>query len=222
MKLNRKLIRIALIIALSGIAYSVPKLIYEFWYVPLEHLRKNATAGSLDVIIVPGIPYDGTNWGRIMKWRVHWSVLLYKNGLTKNIIYSGSAVYTPYSESMIMAMYAEKMGVPAEHIFIENKAEHTTENLYYSWELAKKYKMKRIAFATDPFQSYKIAPYIKELKLDVSLLPMVLPLMDKINMKDYEIDSRKAYTLKFISIEERLSPEERDFHSRGGRIRHEK
>ncbi len=219
MKLNRKLIRIALIIALSGIAYSIPKLIYEFWVVPLEHLRKNAAGDSLDVIIVPGIPYNGVKWGRIMKWRVHWSVLLYKNGFTKNIIYSGGAVYTPYSEAMIMALYAEKMGVPREHIFVETKAEHTTENLYYSWELAKKYNLKSIAFATDPFQSYKIAPFIKELDLDVSLLPMVLPLMDQLKMKDYEIDSRKAYTLKFISIEERLSPEERDFHSRGGRIR---
>ena len=221
MKLNRKLLCAAAFFILSGIAYAIPRLWYEFYHRPAVYLQQAAASAPLDAIIVPGIPYNGGNWGFIMKCRVHWSVLLYRQGFAKNIIYSGGAVYTPYTEATVMALYAEKMGVPKEHIFIETKAEHTTENLYYSWRLAKKYGFRKIAFATDPFQSYKIAPYIERLKLDVSLLPMVIPLMERMKMKDYSIEAHKAYTLKFISIEERLSPEERDFHSRGGRIKHE-
>src|ERR1700751_3639559 len=57
-----------------------------------------------DAVIVTGIPYDSANgkWDYLMKIRVYWSWLLYKNGIAKNIIYSGSAVYTPYMESRIM------------------------------------------------------------------------------------------------------------------------
>src|SRR4051812_801624 len=82
-----------------------------------------------DAIIVPGVPYESSlgKWSDIMKMRVHWSYHLYKEGIAKNIIYTGGAVYTPYVESKIMSMYGEALGVPKENIFIESKAEHSTE-----------------------------------------------------------------------------------------------
>jgi uncharacterized SAM-binding protein YcdF (DUF218 family) len=118
-----------------------------------------------------------------------------------------------------MALYAEKMGVPKEHIFVETKAEHSTENLYYSWQLAKKHGFKKIAFATDPFQSLKVEPYIQKFKINVTMLPMVISIMEHIRMKDYEIESWKAYSLNFVSINKRETKEEQEFYSKGGRIK---
>src|SRR4051812_13441308 len=54
----------------------------------------------LDAIIVPGLAFDSKNWGTLMKRRVIWSWRLYKNGLARNVIYSGAAVYSPYKEAL--------------------------------------------------------------------------------------------------------------------------
>ena len=213
----KKIKRYFILLTLAGLIFTSLHFYYNTILLP-TFLLKEAITKPVDVIIVPGVQYNGLKWNTVMKWRVYWSVYLYKNGLTKNIIYSGSAVYSPYKEANIMAMYAEKMGIPKEHIFVETKAEHTTENLYYGNQLAKEKGFKNVAFATDPFQSHLITPYIKKFNLDVNLIPIAIPLLYKIEMKDFEIESSKAYQLNFISIEKRETPEEREFYSKGGRI----
>ncbi len=216
-----KIKRYFILITLAGFIFSSLHFYYNTFLLP-GFLLKEVVSKPVDAIIVPGVQYNGLKWNTVMKWRVYWSVYLYKRGLTKNIIYSGSAVYSPYNEATIMALYAEKMGVPKEHIFIETKAEHTTENLYYGYELAKEKGFKNIAFATDPFQSNMISPYVQKFNLDVSLVPIAIPILQKIEMRDFEIESSKAYQLNFISIEIRETPEEREFYSKGGRIPVEK
>ncbi len=212
-----KIKRYFIIITIAGFIFTFLNFYYNTFLLP-GFLLKDATAKPLDVIIVPGVQYNGLKWNIVMKWRVYWSVYLYKRGLTKNIIYSGSAVYSRYSEAISMSLYAIEMGIPSEHIFLEIKAQHTTENLYYGYQLAKEKGFKNIAFATDPFQSNMVTPYVKKFKLDVSLVPIYFPILSNAQMKDFEIESSKAYQLNFISIEERETPEERAFYSKGGRI----
>ncbi|MDF2438733.1 MAG: hypothetical protein K0Q95_3109 [Bacteroidota bacterium] len=211
---------ILLCISFAGLLFAHSHFCYNTIYRPTYLFSKAVEQKPLDAIIVPGIPFDGLKWGFVMKWRVFWSVFLYRTGVAKNIIYSGGAVYTPYTESMIMALYAEKLGIPREHIFIETNAEHTTENLYYSWQLAKEKGFKKIAFATDPFQSLQIAPYIPKFDIDVTLLPSVIYFMEHMPVvTDPEIESYKAYKLNFVSIRERETPAQQLFYSRGGRIK---
>jgi uncharacterized SAM-binding protein YcdF (DUF218 family) len=202
----------------AGLLYAHIHFCYNTFYKPAHFLYEAVKTKPLDVIIVPGISYNGGNWNFIMKWRVHWSVFLYKTGITKNVIYSGGAVYSPYTEAVIMALYAERLGIPKDHIFTETRAEHTTENLYYSWKLAKEKGFQKIAFATDPFQSMKIEPYISKFKVDVVLLPMVISFMRDVPMKNYEIESYKAYDLRFKHINDRETKEEQEYYSKGGRI----
>jgi uncharacterized SAM-binding protein YcdF (DUF218 family) len=210
---------ILLLISLSALFYAHVHFCYNTFYKPAYLFSQAVKSGPLDVIIVPGIASYGGKWNFVMKWRVNWSVYLYKAGLTKNIIYSGGAVYSPYTEAVIMSLYAEKLGVPKEHIFVEINAEHTTENLYYSWQLAKEKGFNKIAFATDPFQTYKIEPYIKKFNLDVTLLPSVVSIMEGIAARETDIESFSAYKLNFKSINERETKEEQEFYSKGGRIR---
>ena len=113
----------------------------------LEESRK----APYDIIIVPGVPFEEGNWSWVMKGRVYWSKYLYDNGITKNIMYSGSAVYSPYVEGRIMALYAVALGIPEENVFSETLAEHSTENVYYSYKKARKLGFERIALATDQF-----------------------------------------------------------------------
>lgn len=209
---------IALALIITGLFYGAVYSYYQFFYLPKQSFLRVIHDEPFDAVIIPGIPYDGESWSPVMKWRVHWSALLYHNGLSKNIIYSGGAVYTPFTEAKIMALYGEKLGIDSNHIYIETKAEHTTENLYYSYQLALSKGFRKIGFATDPFQSQRIVPFIKQFNIRVTAVPIVIPMLDNLPMKDYKINAMKAYDPSFVSIKVRETPEQRDFYSRGGRI----
>src|SRR5579871_1824586 len=141
-----------------------------------------------------------------MKGRIYWSKYLFDHGIAKNIMYSGSSVYSPYYEGEVMALYAKALGIPAEHIFTETKAEHSTENIYYSYKKAKKLGFITIALASDPFQSKSLRKFIrKKIDAEVAVIPMVIDTMKMIEptMTDPEIDYQKAYNPNFISLTKR-------------------
>jgi len=126
-----------------------------------------------DAIIVPGIPFTGDSMGYLLRSRIIWSWVLYKNGVTSNIIYSGGAVHTPYQEARVMGLYAQQLGIPAEHIFYDTCAYHTTENLYYSYQMAKAKGFQKIAVASDIYQCFFLRPFIaRKLQNRIDQLPM--------------------------------------------------
>jgi uncharacterized SAM-binding protein YcdF (DUF218 family) len=154
--------------------------------------RENIVHQPFDAIIVPGIPYDGKKWSDVMCLRVLWSKFLYDRGYTKNIIYSGGAVYSPYKESRIMALYAEALGVPKAHIFTEETARHSTENVYYSYYLAKSKGFNNIAVATDPFQTSNLKSYIRKYNFGIKILPTVFDTVATLDHTEPKIDPRSA------------------------------
>lgn len=168
-------------------------------------VEKNKAFLPYDAIIVPGVPFHGENWSETMKMRVCWSKYLYDKGYAKNIIYSGSAVYTEYEEASIMAMYALELGIPKEHIFRDQRAEHSTENVYYSYQVAKKYGFKNLGFATDPFQAKSLKRFIRKFEFPIKLLPIVFDSLDYKNIPDPKINPISARVDNFISIKERES-----------------
>jgi len=159
-----------------------------------------------DAVIIPGVPFDSLqgSWSPIMKIRVYWSYILYKKGIAKNIIYSGSAVYTPYVEARIMAMYAEQLGIPKEFIHTETNAEHSTENVYYSYYLGKRKGFMRMAVASDPFQSKMLHSFARQEDLDLDVLPMVFDSVETMPLDaKIIIDPMNAHIKDFCSIEKR-------------------
>ncbi|WP_430406679.1 YdcF family protein [Fluviicola sp.] len=167
--------------------------------------RKYLPNAPYDAIIVPGVPFDGKHWSEAMQNRVQWSSYLYKKGITKNIIYSGSAVYTEYEEAKIMALYGEALGIPKEHIFTDPRAEHTTENVYYSYRVAKKHGFKKIALATDPFQLNGMRKFIKKFDFPIDLLPIIKDTLLKQDLTEPTIDPSSAKRANFVSIVDRQS-----------------
>lgn len=158
-----------------------------------------------DAIIVPGVPFNDPNMSKVLIGRIYWSYYLYSKGIAKNVIYSGSAVYTPYVEAIIMSMYAKELGVPEERIILETKAEHSIENVYYSYKIARKMGFKKIALATDPFQSRLMKRPSKRLKVDIDFIPFSFEFLDSVIIPDIQIIADKAYVKDFVSIEERES-----------------
>jgi hypothetical protein len=171
-----------------------------------KRLLKTSMKEHYDIVIVPGVPFENGKWSYTMKGRVYWSKYLYEKGITKNIMYSGSAVYSPYCEAEIMALYAEKLGIRKENIFTETFAEHSTENVYYSYKKARKLGFTRIALASDPFQTKMLKRFTRKIvSSGVGLIPFVSDTLSEMEpqMFDPEIDYQKAFVTDFKPLPDR-------------------
>ena len=176
-----------------------------------------------DVIIVPGCPFDGHDWSLPMKGRVIWACYLIKKGIAKNVIFSGGAVYSPYVESKIMALYAEQLGVPKEKIFIEDKAQHTTENVYNSYWIAKNMGFTKIAVATDQFQSNLLMGFTnRRFKLPIAHIPFIVDTLKTIDKVHPVINPESAHVDNFTSIVETQTKWQRFRGTRGKNIKFQK
>ncbi len=175
-----------------------------------------------DAIIVPGSPYnDSSSLRQVMIARIHWAKYLYDKGIAKNIIFSGSAVYTPYFEGLAMKLVADSMGIPKEHTFAETKAQHSTENLWYSAKMAKELGFKKVALATDHIQTKLLKRFIKKRMNNMPCIPIVYDMIDPKQLRNLTlppINDTLAFDPKFVSILERESFWERLRGTRGKHI----
>jgi vancomycin permeability regulator SanA len=212
--LKKTLAYILLFLLLQGCVFLRPSNERQF----IKAKRK----APFDVAIVPGCPYEGKEWSRAMKGRVVWAVYLYKTGMVKNLIFSGAAVYSPYVEGKIMGLYAEALGVPKEHIYIEDKAQHTTENVYYSYHIARKLGFTKIAIATDPFQYRMITGFAnRRFKLPIAEIPFVVDSLEKVDDVYPTIDPSSAKVENFKPIMETQSKWQRFLGTAGKHIKFE-
>lgn len=172
-----------------------------------HYARKSYEAAQemkpFDVVIVPGVPYEGENTTGVVKMRLFWAKHLYDSGYTRNIIFSGSSVYSPYVEGIVLKIMADSLGIPAENTFAETRAEHSTENAYYGWKKARKLGFEKIALATDPFQSGMLRSFIRRFCPGMKAIPIIF---DKMNIDEKElpsIDTSAAFVPDFVSITKR-------------------
>lgn len=168
-----------------------------------QNLENENDSVPYDVIIVPGVPYTDPTFAIILKARLLWSKYLFENKIAKNIIYSGSSVYTPFVEGKIMRIYADSLQIPSEHTFSETQAEHSTENIYYSLLMAKELGFKKVGVATDQYQTLLIARYIKKNCPEVTIIPIEYKKIHLMKTPWPEINPNSAYVNDFVSIVER-------------------
>lgn len=170
-----------------------------------------------DAVIIPGFPHDGKEWNKVIKFRLLWAVHLYENKLAKNFIFSGGAVHSEYNEAIVMALYAIKMGIPKEHVFIETQAKHSSENVFYSLKIAEELGFKNIAVATDPIQGFLLSNYterIRDKKINY-LYMRPHKIRPRKHCPEPKIDYCKAYDPDFIPLKEKKSFWERKKESLG-------
>jgi len=181
---------------------------------------KASAVAPLDVAIVPGLPFRNGSWDTLLKARILWACYLYKAGIVRNIIFSGNAVYTPYKEGKIMALYAKALGVPEEHIWIDTLAEHSTENLYFSYQLACKLHFRTVGIATDPFQCAMLYRFSKKhFTAHFYFLPVVYRYIEPMLSVNPEIEISTAYVEGFVPLTVRKNFRQRMRASRGSRIK---
>lgn len=174
-----------------------------------------------DVVIVPGFPSDSGRMNGVLAERIGWAYYLYKNGFTKHFIFSGAAVYTPYVEAKVMKLYAVQLGIPAEVIYTETTAEHTTENLYYGCRMAKDLGFSKVAFASQAAQTSFMKPFLRKFKLNCDMLPMVMDSLKKFPYQFTHLNAAEAIQPGFVSIEKRQGMIRRYLGTRGHKVKKE-
>jgi uncharacterized SAM-binding protein YcdF (DUF218 family) len=187
---------------------------------PKKRLQKIADIKPVDVVIVPGLPLYHGQWDTLLKTRMLWSEFLIKKGYAKYVLYSGNAVYTPWMEGPSMALIAQQLGIDSTQILIDTIAEHSTENLHYSYLMAKEKGFKSIAVATDPFQCAMLHKFArKNFEEEIYFLPVIYDSIKARTNVEVRIDTTRTKKKNFKSLEERQGYKERLKGTRGKEIR---
>ena len=119
-----------------------------------------------------------------------------------------------------MALYGMKLGVPREDIIIEPRAEHSTENLWYGYHLAREHGLENIALATDPFQNAMLKSFANRKGIPMYFVPAIIDQMKPVFEKTViEIDPESAYVEDFVSIVDRESRTKRFMGTMGLNIK---
>lgn len=199
-----------------------------FYLLILTTISATANAGNkldkidepYDAIIVPGYPFrPNGKMNPIYKVRLYWAYHLYKHGKTKNIIVSGSAVHTPYVEAKVYALYLIELGIDPDDIIIEDRAEHSLENVFYSMEIAKEHGFEKVAVVSDKAHSFMLK-YLAN-KFDHEITADFLPARWRFvitrywNKFDLDIDEQKAYQPGFVHISMKKTETQRGLGTSG-------
>lgn len=207
-----RLILISCVIGLSSCFFLGPS--------PKKRLQKLQALRPLDVAIVPGLPLYNGQWDTLLKTRMLWSEFLIKKGYVKHVIYSGNAVYTPWMEGPSMALIARQLGIDSSRIFVDTLAEHSTENLHYSYLMAKEKGFQSIAIATDPFQCAMLHKFAKKnFEEEIYFLPVIYDSVKARTAVEVQIDTTLTKKKNFKSLEERQGYKERLKGTRGKEIK---
>ncbi|MES2515363.1 MAG: YdcF family protein [Bacteroidota bacterium] len=177
---------------------------------PRKRLQIAESVKPIDIAIVPGLPLYHGKWDTLLKSRLLWSAYLYKKGIVSRVLYSGNAVYTPWVEGPSMALFASQLGIANQDIVVDTIAEHSTENLFYGYHLAKSLGYKTVAIATDPFQCAMLHKYAKKhFKETIYFIPIIYDSIRAQMHMELEIDTALTLKKNFIPIEQRLDYKDR-------------
>jgi uncharacterized SAM-binding protein YcdF (DUF218 family) len=159
-----------------------------------------------DAVVVPGVPLENGKWSYTMKGRILWAKFLYDKGIAKNIIFSGTAVSSPYIEGIVMGQYAVALGVSKDHVFAETIAEHSTENIYYGYQLANKLGFTKVALASDPFQTKSLKSFSRrKVSPGIVMIPMLTDSVQamSVGLKEPVIDLSVSLDKNYIPLKEK-------------------
>ena len=166
--------------------------------------NKGLIDAPYEVVIVPGLPYDTARLNPMLKARILWAKDLYDSGIAQHIIFSGSAVHSPYVEGLVMKMMADSMGIPDRHTFIEDEAHSGHQNVDYGVKLAHKMGFKKIAVATDPIQTIWLKKHMDKNHEQVALIPFSMKAMPAYYNKSIPaINHSDAFVEDFVPLKKR-------------------
>lgn len=147
----------------------ITTLLVPYFY---NSCKKNPKIKKYDVIIVLGSPAkDNCEPGSIMKDRVAKGVELFKLGIGKKILFTGSSVRNNCTEAEVMKTYAISKGVSKNHILTEIRAKNTFQNAYYSVKQMKELKLTSAAIVTSEPHIKRACAVFEKFDINYSMFP---------------------------------------------------
>lgn len=150
---------------LGFVVFLTSSLIYNLW-----HEKRNK-----DYLIVLGAGLAGEQVTPLLAGRIDKAIEFYDSqkakGITppKIIMSGGQGPNEVVSEAWAMKNYALEMGIPQEHILMEDRSKNTRENLLFSTELIKQDSKKEhpeVLFCTTNYHVLRAGILAKSLGLN--------------------------------------------------------
>ena len=112
-----------------------------------------------------------------------------------------------------------ELGINPDHIIIEERAEHSLENVFYSMEIAREHGFQKVGIASDKAQSFMIKYLAKKFNHEIAadIIPakwrfVIRKYWNKFNLK---IDKEKAYQSGFVHISMKKTDTQRGLGTSG-------
>lgn len=153
LKIIKKLTWLVALIVIAVVALPL----FIGWYLSPQDILEKADS----IVVVSG----GDNNQRIEK-----AVQLYKEGWAPYILFSGAAAEGNVSNALAMKRIAASKGVPASHIFMEEKSRTTEENAELSAVIIKEKGFKSIILVTSPYHQRRTYQLFKEQLSDIKII----------------------------------------------------
>jgi uncharacterized SAM-binding protein YcdF (DUF218 family) len=111
----------------------------------------NTDLTHFDTLIVLGNPAgaDGTPSPEQQE-RTLEGVREYKEGVAPHLIFTGGAAHNRFVEAEVMKTLAVEQGVPASDITVEDQAQNTIQNIYYSEQIMEAHHWKSAEVISSP------------------------------------------------------------------------
>lgn len=96
---------------------------------------------------------------------------LYRAGIAPVVICTGGVGDHPPAEAQVAAALAEKNGVPAKDLLLEEHSTSTRENAEYAARICRERGWKRVVVVSDPYHLYRARNDFERVGLTVSVSP---------------------------------------------------
>jgi uncharacterized SAM-binding protein YcdF (DUF218 family) len=126
-----------------------------------------------DAAIILGAATRGEKPSPALQERIEMAKELYEKKLVRYIILSGGLGNFKFStEAQVMKAYLLKAGVPHRALLVEKEARNTEENLSYSAQILRKYKMKSAYIVTHDYHMYRALQYARKAGIQATPAPV--------------------------------------------------
>ncbi len=129
---------------------------------------RNPLPGGKDAVVVLGYPATADGRTRaLQRWRCRIGARSLDPARDGFLVFTGGAVHGRWVEAEVMAAYArDRLGVPADRIRIEPRAESTWQNIEFTIPSIE--HADRIMIASDPMHAARARRYLRAQRPDLA------------------------------------------------------
>lgn len=126
----------------------------------------------VDAALVLGTKVEGDEPSLALRERIDYAIWLYEQEFVDKIIFTGGKTDSSlWSEAEVSKSYAMTLGVPEDHIIIEEHSLVTRENMINTKQIVEELELEELLLVSDPFHMKRALMMADVFGLDVQPAP---------------------------------------------------